>query len=312
LKKKISMLLSVILCVSMFTITGVSAKNGDVIGHTVYTDIVAYINHYPIQSYNMDGYTVVIAEDLANYGFNVSWNADSKRINITRNSSATAITPYGTLYQTRPSQVGKKAEDVLSTDITAYVNGSYVNSYNVGGKTVIRFEDLSPYGEVDWVPDVRAIKMWINDLPVTDYAPLPEAPVAPTGIRAVISAPGVTNECCNSDDKSLIELAGFKYYTYSDQIYVQWAAQNISGRTIESYALSFYMYDDAGNPVYDEFTGSNKLTTHISGPIAPDAMISAEGTVGYSYDCTKIVLGQMDINYTDGTTDSGWYGYWAE
>lgn len=37
---------------------------------------------------------------------------------------------------------------------------------------------LIPYGEVVWVPEERALKMWINDLPTQAYAAVQEAPIA--------------------------------------------------------------------------------------------------------------------------------------
>lgn len=151
------------------------AKTGDIIGYAKYTDISAYINHYPITSYNINDYTAVVAEDLRNYGFNVEWNGDNRSLNIYRNYSATAITPYGEVYK-NSSKLGQKALPYLETDIATYVNGNRVESFNIDGKTIIFFEDLKPYGEVVWVPELRAIKMWITDLPMKDYAPIKEYP----------------------------------------------------------------------------------------------------------------------------------------
>ena len=56
------------------SVSVVSAANvGDVVGFTRYTDIVASINNHNIASFNIDGYTGVVAEDLRNYGFDVQW-----------------------------------------------------------------------------------------------------------------------------------------------------------------------------------------------------------------------------------------------
>ena len=53
----------------------VLAAYGDVAGYIYSTDILAYINDKPIESYNIGGKTAIIMEDLAtgeiNYGFDV-------------------------------------------------------------------------------------------------------------------------------------------------------------------------------------------------------------------------------------------------
>jgi len=119
-------------CVLLLGITlSVSAYQvGDVINKTVYTDIVASINDYNIASFNIDGYTAVVAEDLRNYGFNVEWKPDERALYITRaatnNVAATYIAP-----KISQSQIGKKASNVVYTDIKTYINGSPVTSYNI-------------------------------------------------------------------------------------------------------------------------------------------------------------------------------------
>ena len=57
---------------------------GRINGMVLKSDIKAYINGEPIMTYNIDGYTGVIAEDLRNYGFDVEWRADSRTLYVTR------------------------------------------------------------------------------------------------------------------------------------------------------------------------------------------------------------------------------------
>lgn len=153
------------------------AKTGDVIGYANYTDISAYINHYPITSYNINGYTAVVAEDLANYGFDVNWDDYQRALYIESNHRATKITPHETVYQ-YSAVAGYPSFAYLETDITTYVNGNYVESFNIGGQTCIYMDDLASCGELVWVPEFRAIKLWLGNLPTKDYAPLPEAPIS--------------------------------------------------------------------------------------------------------------------------------------
>ena len=165
MKKLISILLTAVMLSTSSAV--VFAKVGDTIGYATYTDIVAYINHYPIMSYNVNDYTVVVAEDLRNYGFDVQWNESTRSLHISR-GTATTITPYGTVYS-YASKRGQKSMPYLETDIKTYVNGVEVPSYNIGGSTVVNMENLLPFGEVIWVPETRALKMWVEGLPHGEY-----------------------------------------------------------------------------------------------------------------------------------------------
>lgn len=186
MKKIVSMLICII---SLCGICSTSyAKVGDVKGYATYTDICTYINHYPITSYNLNGYTVVVAEDLRNYGFDVEWNQNNRSLSIRRNN-ATTITPYGKVYKYGSKQ-GQKSSPYLETDIKTYVNSAEVQSYNIGGKTVINIEDLRPYGEVVWVPEIRAVKMWIESLPMVDYQPLEDISSIETKTSSQVNVSG--------------------------------------------------------------------------------------------------------------------------
>ena len=71
-----------------------ASKTGDVVAYTVYTDIIASINDYNIESYNINGYSAVVAEELRNYGFYVEWNEKERALYITRTSSNTVTSTY--------------------------------------------------------------------------------------------------------------------------------------------------------------------------------------------------------------------------
>lgn len=155
---------------------GTYAKIGDVVTYTKHTDICAYINDYIIPSYNIEGYTGIVAENLRNYGFNVVWNEQERTLDISRNSEITTITQYLIPTQIAPSKLGKDAYAVLETDIKTYVNGEMVKSYNIGGQTIIIFDALSAFGSIEWDEYSRKIKLWVNDgLNVSSYEtqPLP-------------------------------------------------------------------------------------------------------------------------------------------
>ena len=176
MKKIIGLLLTFTLLTSCIISAG-AANIGDVINKTVYTDIVAKINGYDIASYNIDGYTVVVAEDLRNYGFNVEWKGEERALYITVNPSQSTVTSTYVAPKVSTDMVGVKANDVLYTDIKTYMDGNLVTSYNIGGLTVISFNDLQRYGTVNYDNDARELSIalpWVTGADGT-------APQAPGG-----------------------------------------------------------------------------------------------------------------------------------
>ena len=157
-------ILSIILCICFMLSNMICfAKNGDIITYTKHTNIVAYINHYAIQSYNINGITCVGAEDLGNFGFLVKWEPSTRSLYITRNYGVNKIQQYSIPYKSNPYLLGQDDAPVYETDIKTYVNNVEAISYNIGGKTVVDFESLSAFGAVQWNPDIRAIKLWVED-----------------------------------------------------------------------------------------------------------------------------------------------------
>ena len=151
-----------IMCVIVIASTclqNVSAYNvGDVIGEVVYTDIIASINGKKIPSYNMNGYTMIAVEDLRDYGFNVIWVEHSRSLRVYLSSSKAVSKSYTP--EIDRSKIGTKAADVLYTDIVTYFNKSKVDSYNIGGKTVVNFNELSAFGDVVYNNYTRCIDFY--------------------------------------------------------------------------------------------------------------------------------------------------------
>ena len=174
MKKVFTLLLICVIAITALSISA-SAEIGDIIGYAKYTDIAAYINNYPITSYNINDYTVIVVEDLRNYGFDVTWDEDARTLTVVRNTQ-TEITGKSNVYK-YSYKAGQNSFPYVETDIVTYVNGQPVTSYNIGGQTCIYIDALGIYGGVEWNNDIRAIKLGIHDLPVKDFAPIPEVPV---------------------------------------------------------------------------------------------------------------------------------------
>ena len=162
MKKIVANILVVVVLMSCFSMVA-SAKVGDKIGQALHTDIVAYINHYAIPSYAVNGQSVIVAEDLRNFGFDVTWNANSRSLSIARNGN-TWVTPMNV---TKQGATGSKFTDILATDIKVYAGGRRITSYAMNGYTMIPVEELTMFGEVYWVQNERALKLWVNGLQIS-------------------------------------------------------------------------------------------------------------------------------------------------
>lgn len=136
MKKMLIGLLSVLLLLGGNT----AFAYNNIVGHIYSTDILAFVNDKPIDGYNIGGRTVVVAEDLDNYGFHCFYNDDERKLEIIAyfyelgNDLKFAEIPRG--------NVGKVVGDIYKTDIKVFLNGIEIEGYNIGGRTAICLEDM--------------------------------------------------------------------------------------------------------------------------------------------------------------------------
>lgn len=137
--------------------------NGTIIGRAVKTDITAYINGVPIPSYNINGSTGIIAEDLENYDFDIFYDAENRKLNIyygdgsyisANNMSFVEHTDKN--YQI-PSTLEGSTFPLYQTNIVTLVGDKVVPAYNIGGRTIILMDALKEYGDVIWCSEERKI-----------------------------------------------------------------------------------------------------------------------------------------------------------
>ena len=149
MKRLFTVLLTFLICACMMC--GVSADSSK---YALHTDIVAYINDAPIRSFNIDGFTGIVAEDLLQYGFGVKYDDSIRTLEVYRlnNKITSTYTP-----EELTAPVGAKKAKIYDTDIKTYVDGNLVQSFNIGGETIIFIDELLCYGRVIWYPDERKI-----------------------------------------------------------------------------------------------------------------------------------------------------------
>ena len=115
------------LLIGVFTSMSLNAyaqKPGDVIGTVYNTDIVAYINNYALPSYAANGTSLIVAEDLRNFGFDVEWNGTERTLSITRNSNTTS----NEMSFKKNGESGSVFSDLLYSDISVYADGVKIPS----------------------------------------------------------------------------------------------------------------------------------------------------------------------------------------
>ncbi|NLZ35927.1 MAG: hypothetical protein GX897_00400 [Clostridiales bacterium] len=168
MKRFISFALALLMLAGLPQVIFAAPKVGDVVDHVLHTDIVTYINGLPIRSYNIKGYTAVIVEELKDYGFYVVWYGDQRKLTVIRLESVPIVGGYTPEKNTQP--IGSKAMPVYFTDIVTYLDGIKVDSYNVGGRTIIYVDDLAKFYAKDyvWNPEARTLSLTLKGAAPTD------------------------------------------------------------------------------------------------------------------------------------------------
>lgn len=90
-------------------------------------------------------------------------------------------------------------------------------------------------------------------------------------------------------------------------------ATNSTSKTIKYIRFDVKLKNSVGDLVYDEIKDTNKVNVEIVGPINPGNRINmTDKIIGYCDDCARIDIEDITIIYTDGTTETGHFGYYAE
>ncbi len=176
IKKLVCAAAAILVAATGMSVTADNGSSRDYAGYgaVIYSDIGAYVNHYPIASYSCGGKTVVVAEDLRNYGFDVDWNGDARTLNILPNYTK-EISGCGTVYSGAGRQ-GKVFTYTCDSDIKVYIGGIEISAYCIDGYMMVSLEDLANLLdsiEFTWDSSTRSAKLWISWCAITVWQPLP-------------------------------------------------------------------------------------------------------------------------------------------
>lgn len=152
---------SLLTALTLLTTVPLNSKSA-VINKVLESDIGAFVDMQPIESYNVDGYTYVCAEDLADYGFDIIWSEQARTLYINRNKDKEFVPMKSDKINRLKSDVnvGRVVYDVYETNVVAYADNEFIHSYNIDGKLVIKLRDMEKYGYIVW--DAENKKAQIN------------------------------------------------------------------------------------------------------------------------------------------------------
>lgn len=155
------------------------ASAPEIINYALYTDITATVDGHPLRSFNIDGSTAVVAEDLRGFGFWVLWDAEKRTLHISRAlKDGEPETPeIWPAWESAPltHRIGTRAKPVYATDIVTSAAGETLESFNIDGETLVWMEDLSPFGSVVWDAESRVISLTLGDPVELALAPVIES-----------------------------------------------------------------------------------------------------------------------------------------
>lgn len=122
--------------------------------NTIYfTDRATYINNAEIPTFSYNQKSLIIAEDLKDYGFDVSWNGKDKKLTIKYNKNKKA-TPIPTDYYKNKNN--KKAFSIIKNNaVKVFLNDGLKeyeikDIYNVNGYMCIAVNALSDIYDIKW------------------------------------------------------------------------------------------------------------------------------------------------------------------
>jgi len=101
----------------------------------------------------------------------------------------------------------------------------------------------------------------------------------------------------------------FQWKINTGEYTILWEAPNTSGKTMGNITVKYYAYDRYGNQL--EFTtfATKELVTKYTGTCSPFSRFRISDNLKWlSGTVSRIVIGEITIEYTDGSKQTIWYG----
>lgn len=126
------------------------------------TDMRVFINGFEIPCCSFNGRTLINADDLKGYGFDVTWYEKSRCLSIRRNQEYYNVNPVEILAK---DASGDYYAPVIPTDISVEYNSTTLKSYCISNEMFICPEDLTAKGvSYEYNNDARALYISVDGL----------------------------------------------------------------------------------------------------------------------------------------------------
>ena len=98
-------------------------------------------------------------------------------------------------------------------------------------------------------------------------------------------------------------------FNTANGVILSWGATNTSSKEIKYITFTVHYYNAVADPAKDSITGSNTKTVKLTGPIGAGKAFYFRQLIGYGSDIYYAKIKNVKIEYMDGTSVSGDYGY---
>lgn len=95
-------------------------------------------------------------------------------------------------------------------------------------------------------------------------------------------------------------------------IELNFRAKNNSGKEIKYIRFDVEFRNAVGDRIQDEITDDYSVSVEVVGPIKSGKSADFEDIIGYNDNCARIDINEVTIIYTDGTSQTGHYGWYTE
>lgn len=260
----------IVVALLLCLVLGCSVAHASGSNELIYSDITVCINHYNIPSFAINGTSVVVVDDLPKYGINVEKSNYDGSLHLSVRQKA-SVNPVK--FDIDVNQTGKVAGVATKDAVSVYIGPTKIDSYYLNGYTYVPVESLRYLGSVYWIPEQKALKLWIEGVKINSkFEPVPvnqESVIYKETIRDVeiYRAAGVYDKAVSALNWSINAVAAnIKYSDKLDKLREEMAyldaVKNISicvnsGNIQNAISVADYYlgYCNEGSAYYDALSG---------------------------------------------------------
>lgn len=205
------------------------------------------------------------------------------------------------------------------SDSIGVTNGTYnagTSSFTRGDVASISYNSLSiaKKNSATTIADELGLVLEKGDVR-DNYSDEEALPSTPTTIAEALSAPFDTIEEIRNIvgvyyAKDCYKGGNFRFIFNSvGGVILSWGAKNTSNKDIKYITFTMNYYNNVGDAARDKITGETTYTVRLTGPIKAGGSFYLRKLIGYGSDISYGVITEIEIEYMDGATISGNYGY---